>query len=137
MRSSPHDGFSRAIRRINRCKLGRDRAPAGLGLPAPEKAEALAVPSHKSIGLHDRQSASPVEPTAEQHQREPGRIVGASGLDFTLLIERELLAQEGFSAASDVLERKQKPRNWIRSPTNFNQPSRLLMMHGMILRCRG
>src|SRR6516165_9596856 len=55
-----------------------------------EVAEALAVPGDEGLGPHQGQGVSPIEPAAEQHQRQTRRIVGASGLDLALL----LLAQE-------------------------------------------
>jgi len=75
-------------------ELDRDRPPASCGLPAPEEAKALAMPSYEGPGPDDGQSVTPIEPTAEQHQRQARRIVGTSGLDLALLIERELLAQK-------------------------------------------
>ena len=52
------------------------------------------MPGDEGPGPHDGQSVLPIEPAAEQHQRQTGRIVGTSGLDLALLIERQLLAQE-------------------------------------------
>jgi hypothetical protein len=75
-------------------KFERDWPSAGFGLAAPKEPEALAVPRDEGSGLHDGQSVAPIEPAAEQHQRQTGRMVGTSGLDLALLIERELLAQE-------------------------------------------
>src|SRR5271156_5513705 len=75
-------------------EFSRDRPPASFGLPAPEEAEALAVPGDQGPGPHHNQSVSPIEPAAQQHQSETRRIVGSAGLDLALLIERELLAQE-------------------------------------------
>ena len=75
-------------------KRGWDRSPASFGLPAPEKAEALAVPGDQGLGPHHGQSIAPIEPAAEQYQNQARRIVGASGLNRALLIERQLLAQE-------------------------------------------
>lgn len=68
--------------------------PASRVLPTPEETEALAVPTDQGLKPHNHQSNSPIEPAAEQHQRQAGRIVGTSGLDLALLIERQLLAQE-------------------------------------------
>src|SRR5271167_4965226 len=70
-------------------KFERDWPPASFGLPAPEEAEALAVPGNQGLGPHDDQSVAPIERAAEQNQRQAGQIVGTSGLDLALLIERE------------------------------------------------
>src|SRR5271163_5348831 len=75
-------------------QLDRDWPPASFGLPAPEEAEALAVPGDQRPRPHHNQSVSPIEPATQQHQSETRRIVGTAGLDLALLIERELLAQE-------------------------------------------
>jgi hypothetical protein len=72
----------------------RDWSAACFGLPAPKEAKALAVPGDEGPGPHYNQSVSPIEPAAEQHQGQARGIVGTSGLDLALLVERELLAQE-------------------------------------------
>lgn len=101
---------------------GSDRWPASFGLPAPEQAKALTVPSDEGPGLHDNQSISPIEPAAEQHRRQAGRIVGASGLDLALLIEQEMLAPEqilGRDGSSGPQAQTQKV-DWI---TQYPQPT--------------
>ena len=75
-------------------QLDRDWPPASFGLPAPEEAAALAVPGDQGPGPHHNQSVSPIEPAAQQHQRQAGRIVSTSRLDLAFLIKGELLAQE-------------------------------------------
>ena len=57
----------------------------------PEEAEGLAVPSDEGLGPYHDQSVAPIEPAAQQHQRQPGRIVGSSGLDLAFLVKSELL----------------------------------------------
>jgi hypothetical protein len=75
-------------------QLDRNWPPASLGFPVPEQAETLALPSDEGPWLHYDQSVAPIEPAAEQHQCQPGRIVSTSGFDPAFLIERQLLAQE-------------------------------------------
>ena len=75
-------------------ELDGDRSPASCGLPAPEEAEALAVPGDEGPRPHDGQGVALIEPAAEQHQRQAGRIVGPARIDLALLIECGLLAQE-------------------------------------------
>ena len=84
-------------------EFGRYRTPTSSGLTAPEKAEAPAVPGDEGPGPYNNQSISPIEPAAEQHQREPRRIVGTPGLNLALLIEGELLAQK------QILGRERSP----------------------------
>jgi len=52
------------------------------------------VPGDEGPGPHEGQCVLPVKPATQQHQRQPGQIVGTPGLDFALLIECQLLAQE-------------------------------------------
>ena len=52
------------------------------------------MPGDQGPGPHHNQSVSPIEPAAQQHQRQAGRIVSTSRLDLALLIKGELLAQE-------------------------------------------
>jgi len=52
------------------------------------------VPRDEGPGLHDGQSVAPIEPAAQQYQAQSGRIVGTSGLDLALFIERQLLTQK-------------------------------------------
>jgi hypothetical protein len=94
IRSSPHEGVLSRNLSNHILKRGWDRSPASFGLPAPEKAEALALPSDQGLGPHHGQSIAPIEPAAEQYQSQARRIVGTSGLDRALLIEGQLLAQE-------------------------------------------
>src|SRR5208337_2800077 len=75
-------------------QLDRDWPPASFGLPAPEEAEAFAVPGDQGPRPHHNQSVSPIEPAAQQQQRQAGRIVSTSRLDLAFLIKGELLAQE-------------------------------------------
>ena len=117
-------------------KRGWDRSPTSFGLSAPEKAEALAVPGDQGLGPHHGQSISPIEPAAEQYQSQARRIVGTSRLDRALLIERQQLAQEQISAASEALERKTRHRKWTRSPRILNQLSLACMMQEALCRRR-
>jgi hypothetical protein len=48
----------------------------------------------KVLGVTDRQCASPIEPAAGPQKSQAGWMGGPSGLDFALLVERELFAQE-------------------------------------------
>ena len=48
----------------------------------------------QGLGPHHGQSIVPIESAAEQYQSQARRIVGTSGLDRALLIERQLFAQE-------------------------------------------
>src|SRR5271170_2485563 len=68
--------------------------PARLAFPAPEKLEALAVPTDEGFGPHDHQCDSPIEPIAEPNEGQAGWMGGPSGLDSALLVDRELFAQE-------------------------------------------
>jgi hypothetical protein len=55
------------------------------------------VPGDEGRRPHDGQGLPPIEPAAEQHQRQASRIVGPARLDLALLIECvecELLTQE-------------------------------------------
>jgi len=60
----------------------------------PEELESFTVPGDQGFGLHHDQSVTPIEPAAQQHQRQAGRIVSTSRLDLAFLIKGELLAQE-------------------------------------------
>ena len=60
----------------------------------PEELESFTVPGDQGLGLHHDQSVTPIEPAAQQHQRQAGRVVGPSGLDLAFLVKGELLTQE-------------------------------------------
>jgi hypothetical protein len=52
------------------------------------------MPTEESCRLYDHQSPSPVEETAEPHERHPRGIIGASRFGLALLILRQLFAQK-------------------------------------------
>ena len=68
MRSSPHEGFSRAILRIRTLEVKRNRRAARLAFATPVKPEAPAVPTDEGSGCHDGQGAAPIEPATEPQQ---------------------------------------------------------------------
>ena len=59
--------------------------PARRRLPAPEEAEALAVPVDEGAGSHDGECISPVSGAS---------VCRHAGLDLALLVKGELLSQE-------------------------------------------
>lgn len=72
IRSSPHEGLSRAILRI-KCwsAAGIGRLPAS-DFQRQKRRKPLRCQATKVLGLYDDQSVAPIEPAAEQHQR--GRV---------------------------------------------------------------
>src|ERR1017187_7864584 len=64
-------------------EVGRNPRPARLALLTPEELEALALPTDEGSGRHHRQRAAPIEPTAEQYERQACWRGGSAGSDFT------------------------------------------------------
>ena len=75
-------------------ELRRDTRPARLAFPTPEKLEAFAMPTDEGLGRHEGQGVSPIEASAEPHERQAGWIVESARPDLAFLIEGELFAQE-------------------------------------------
>jgi hypothetical protein len=68
--------------------------PSRLRFPAPQEPKPLAVPAGQGLRLHDAQDLPRVEPAREPDQSEARRVGGTPGRGLTLLIQRELFAQE-------------------------------------------
>ena len=102
------DGFSPAILRIT-VGVPAGYAAGRIGIPAPEKLEAFAMPTDEGFGRHDGQGVSRVEASAEPHEGQAGGIVESARPDFAFLIEGELFAQEEILGGKRGLERKPGP----------------------------
>src|SRR5215469_1826998 len=74
--------------------LGDLRSANGPRFPAPEETESLAVPAKEGIGFDVHQGVTPREHAPQNDHNEPRGIVGTVWLDFALLEQGELLAQE-------------------------------------------
>jgi hypothetical protein len=75
-------------------QVSRNRRPAGPGLPSPEEPPAQAVPADQRVRLDDREQRTPVQQPGEQHERDARGRVGPPRLRVTLLVERQLCAEE-------------------------------------------
>jgi hypothetical protein len=67
----------------------------------PKPAEPLAVAADQSGWLHDHQSASPVEESAEPNQNDSRRVVSTPGFDLVFLIRSQLFAQKEIFCCED------------------------------------
>jgi hypothetical protein len=52
------------------------------------------MPADQRLRLHDQQQLTPGEKARQAGQDDPRRIIGASRLDLSLLVQRQLFAQE-------------------------------------------
>ncbi len=93
MRSSPDDGFSRAMRRMNACRSIRS-VGVQVSIPPPEHPEPLVMPTDQRRRLHDDDGLAPVEPASEPDQGHSSRLRGATWLDLAFLIQGQLFAQK-------------------------------------------
>ncbi len=81
------------------------------------------MPTDESFGRNDGQDTAPGEPAAEPSEAQACLIGGPARLDAAFPVERELFAQEGFSAASELLARKVRITKWSKSARRLS-PSR-------------
>jgi hypothetical protein len=74
--------------------LRKRRTPAPSGLPSPELAERVAMPSQESCRLDDDQRATPIKESSQSHHRQPKCTSCSSRSRLSLLEKCELFAKE-------------------------------------------
>ena len=80
------------------------RSARRLGLPTPEEAESLAVPTQEGVGFDVHQRVPPSEALTQGRHHPAGGLVGPPRPDLPLQEQRQLLSQEA------VLGYQRRPR---------------------------
>jgi hypothetical protein len=83
-----HGGNSLLDVRPQRWSAGRPR------FPPPKEPESFAMPMDQRVRLHDRQHCPPVDQTRQPHERDPRRILSATGFDLTFSVESQLRTEK-------------------------------------------
>jgi hypothetical protein len=102
IRSSPHNGFSVAIRRIRLRSSGGIGGRSTLHFPRQKDPPTQSAPANNRRRPYDDDRSAPIEHSREQCDADASGAIHASGFDTALDITRELLAKNQILRADRV-----------------------------------